>query len=258
MLKTEGYVAVGDDRLFYRLMHQQDDAPWLLFMHEALGSIRQWHHFPEQMAQRLRANILLYDRVGHGNSSTETTARATDFHHREVERLPLILQQLNIQHYYAVGHSDGGIIALLAAAAQLSGLHAGVCISAMSERSPKLAAIVQHVINDDSFTRTRQRLHKYHGDKTTQLVDNWVRTWGVTELPSLGMLSRLHNITVPTLIVHGGDDPFGGTEQVDAILAHIGGAESYIVPNLQHHPHLEDGDEVANAVADFLQRQGVR
>src|SRR5437868_12022509 len=42
--------------------------PTLVFLHEGLGSIRQWRDFPAQVATASGCRALVYDRYGYGQS----------------------------------------------------------------------------------------------------------------------------------------------------------------------------------------------
>src|SRR5882672_4574463 len=92
-----------------------ESGPTLVFLHEGLGSIRQWRDFPQKVAAATGCRALVYDRYGYGNSDVLREARVgTDFMHREaLVFLPEILHQLEIQDPVLVGHSDGASIALI-------------------------------------------------------------------------------------------------------------------------------------------------
>ena len=51
-----------DHRLFYQSFAGREDRPWLIFLHEGLGSVAQWKNFPERICQRTDCPALLYDR----------------------------------------------------------------------------------------------------------------------------------------------------------------------------------------------------
>ena len=40
----------------------------IVLLHEALGSVSHWRDFPEQLAERCEMDVLLYSRLGHGQS----------------------------------------------------------------------------------------------------------------------------------------------------------------------------------------------
>ena len=48
------------------LVNPNLDRPWLVFLHEGLGSIAQWRDFPLKAAMATGLNTIAYDRQGHG------------------------------------------------------------------------------------------------------------------------------------------------------------------------------------------------
>src|SRR5436189_6282146 len=93
--------------------------PTLVFLHEGLGSIRQWRDFPAQVAAASGCRALVYDRYGYGQSDVlQEERREVSFMHEEaLVSLPALLDSLGIQDPILIGHSDGASIALLHAGA---------------------------------------------------------------------------------------------------------------------------------------------
>src|SRR5258706_7561094 len=150
--------------------------PALVFLHEGLGSIRQWRDFPAKVAHATGCRALLYDRYGYGNSDVLQEDRVgMDFMHREaLVFLPEILLQLKIQNPVLMGHSDGASIGLI---------HAG------SHPVRGVAVMAPHVFIEDicvnSIEKAKnqfeasdlpERLGRYHRDarKTFHL---WADAW---------------------------------------------------------------------------------
>jgi len=93
--------------------------PTLVFLHEGLGSIRQWRDFPGQVAAATGCRTLLYNRYGYGNSDVLAESRVSVrfMHDEALVSLPALLAQLKIDSPVLVGHSDGASIALIYAGA---------------------------------------------------------------------------------------------------------------------------------------------
>src|SRR5258708_17017459 len=68
--------------------------PTLVFLHEGLGSIRQWRDFPVQVAAATGCPALVYDRYGYGQSDVLAEAKRTVrfMHDEAVAALPALLQ----------------------------------------------------------------------------------------------------------------------------------------------------------------------
>ncbi len=64
----------------------REDAPTIIFLHEALGTIRMWRDFPARLATATGHPVIVYERRGHGRSDPHSDGdipRAIDFHNTE-------------------------------------------------------------------------------------------------------------------------------------------------------------------------------
>src|SRR3954462_8062508 len=88
--------------------------PTLVFLHEGLGSIRQWRDFPQKVAEATGCRAMVYDRYGDGQSDVlAEKQRTVRFMHDEaLVALPELLRGTGIENPILVGHSDGASIAL--------------------------------------------------------------------------------------------------------------------------------------------------
>jgi proline iminopeptidase len=76
-------------------------------------------------------------------------------------------------------------------------------------------------------------------------------------LPNYDLTGRLHEITVPTLIVVGRHDwitPVAASEEIKAGIPH---AEMVIFEHSGHSPQLEENERFVSVVRDFLERNGL-
>src|SRR5215467_8535784 len=82
--------------------------PTLVFLHEGLGSIRQWRDFPASVAAATGCRALVYDRYGYGQSDVLAEQRRTVrfMHDEAVQALPELLAALGIEDALLIGHSD--------------------------------------------------------------------------------------------------------------------------------------------------------
>lgn len=232
------------------------DGPPLVFVHEGLGSIALWKDFPAALCERLRRPGIVYDRWGHGRSEPLDRPRDARYLHDEaLTFLPAVLDALEIPRAVLVGHSDGGTIALLFAAAH-------------PERTAAIVTEAAHVFVEDitlagiraaveAYARTdlRQRLARYHGDKTDALFHAWHEIWLSPTFAPWNIESELPRITCPALVLQGVEDEYGTAGQVDAIARGVAGpVETALLPGCAHVPHHQARDATLGLMADFVQR----
>src|SRR5436190_13016471 len=93
--------------------------PTLVFLHEGLGSIRQWRDFPAKVAEATGCRALVYDRYGYGQSDVLAEAkRNVRFMHDEaLSALPDLLKALKVERPLLIGHSAAASMALIHAGA---------------------------------------------------------------------------------------------------------------------------------------------
>ena len=112
-LADEGFLDIEGARLEYRMIGPRPDAaPTIVMLHEGLGSAGLWGDFPERLARRTKAGVLVYSRAGYGRSSPVALPRPLDYMQREAtEVLPKLLDAVGFRRGVLVGHSDGASIA---------------------------------------------------------------------------------------------------------------------------------------------------
>ncbi len=226
--------------------------PVLVFLHEGLGSIRQWRDFPQQVARATGCRALLYDRYGYGDSDVLAEDRVgKDFMHREaLTFLPGILSELKIEKPILVGHSDGASIALIHAAT-----HPVRGVAAMAPH----VFVEEHGLKsiktlNDTFETTglRERLGRYHRDarKTFHL---WADAWLDPALPDWNIEAYLPGIKCPVLAIQGEGDEYGTMAQLDAIARQVGGPSGLLkLSACGHSPHKDQPEKVLTSIAGFI------
>jgi len=227
--------------------------PVLVFLHEGLGSIRQWRDFPQKVAGATGCRALVYDRYGYGNSAVLREAGVgVDFmHDGALNELPELLEILQVENPILVGHSDGASIALI---------HAG------TYATRGVAVLAPHVFVEDSGLKSikaindsfetsglSERLGKYHRNagKTFHL---WADAWLDPEFRKWNIEDYLPRIKCPVLAIQGEQDEYGTMAQLDAIAKQAGGpCELLKLPDCGHSPHKDQPEKVLAAVTGFIQ-----
>ena len=137
---------------------------------------------------RTGATCLRASAAGSGSAPSPTTAGVTgvprvrvpfpvDFIEQEAARLPEILRVAGIGDHAAIGHSDGGTIALLYAAENPPGLKATVSLSSHVHRDPLAEAHLHRFAKHASEETLPAWMARFHGDKAADVAACWSATW---------------------------------------------------------------------------------
>lgn len=230
------------------------EGPTLVFLHEGLGSIRQWRDFPAKVAAATGCRALVYDRYGYGQSDVlQEPRRGVGFMHDEaLAFLPQLRTALGIGDAILVGHSDGASIALIHAGAG----HAvrGVAVMAPHVFIEEVCLTsIAAAKNTFETTDLPARLGRYHRDARRTFygwADVWTednfRAWDIRE-------EYLRNIRCPVLAMQGQGDEYGTMAQLDEIARTVGGpCELVKLADCGHTPFRDQPEKTLEAVASFI------
>ncbi len=223
------------------------DAPTLVFLHDALGSVRLWRDIPERLVRETGLAALVYDRWGSGDSEALEPPFAHDYLRLEA------LEALPIREAILVGHSDGAAIALAFAGAHPERVRGVIALAAHLFREPCTLVEIREQIADFEQGDLRARLARYHGAKTDILFRRLVDLWTADPHPGWGLEPLVAGVRAPVLAMHGADDPYFTTAQLDAVGRLVQGPfERLVLPRARHMPHLEARRAVLEAAARFI------
>ena len=111
---------------------------------------------------------------------------------------------------------------------------------------------------DYQTTNLKEKLEKYHGDKTEALFKAWTETWTAPFFASWNIEYCLPKIHVPVFVIQGELDEFGTDEQVKRIEKQISGhSKSWLIPGLKHSPHKEQPDLILQDTKAFIQQNAL-
>ncbi len=270
LLSTDFHVSIHGTELFVRnLTHARESQgtlpeagpsdgtgnPVLVFLHEALGSVGQWKHFPRELCLATGCDGIVYDRKGHGGSSPMDRPRDMNFYHEEAEEiLPALLDHLSIQQPVLIGHSDGATIALQYALSFPDRVSAVVSEAAHVLIEKETVDGIRKAREIYATTDLREKLSRYHGEKTDALFSAWADTWLQPEYADWSMEKDLAAIRCPLLVIQGLDDDFGSPAQVESIARNASGdVRTLLLPGCGHVPHNQMRGFVIDSIREFLE-----
>ncbi len=230
--------------------------PALLFLHGS-DAFTEWQPFMAELARRFE--VIVPDHPGFGRSGTppwlDTIGDLAHFYRAFIEALGL-------HDVVLAGHALGGWIACELALRDTRDLRALVLADA--------AGLPLTVDGVDTFMRSpdevrrvsyadAQRAPALDDAARGQQAKNALMTARVAWQPRFydpQLAKWLHRLRVPTLVVWGAQDAIFPVAQAERFAAAIGGAQTRVIADAGHLPHLEQPQAFAAAVGSFI--DGVR
>ena len=259
----DGWLTAGGHRVFAARIPAAAGAaevPPIVFLHEGLGAVTMWKDFPDRLCAATGRAGLVLDRWGHGRAEPldgpARGGRPLDYHARETAALVEVLDRLDIPRAVLFGHSDGGTIALLAAAEAPDRVAACVAEAAHVFVEPVTLAGIREALAayEAPGSRLRAGLARHHGEERVDRVFyGWADAWLSPPFAGWEMTGRLAEIRCPVLAIQGLDDQYGTPEQVHAIVAGVAGpAAPLLIAGCGHSPHLDAAPAVVEAVRRLI------
>ncbi len=251
------FLSVGAARLETLQIHaERADRPWLVFLHEGLGSIAMWRDFPQRLCDAVNCRGLVYSRSGYGRSSPLAAPRTADYlHHEAIAVLPALCEQLEIDHPLLFGHSDGASIALIHAATYPERA-AGVIALAPHIRVEEITiAGIEAAREAWNSTDLRSKLARYHADPEAVFRD-WSDIWLDPAFRAWNIEALLAGIRCPVLAIQGEEDEYGTMLQIDGIAAnaHRSAVTLCKLAACGHSPQRDQAQAVMAATAAFIEQ----
>lgn len=248
------YLDIDEATLAVQEVYIGETRPTIIFLHDSLGCIELWRDFPAKLGEATNCNVLVYDRQGYGQSSPFTNAeRDNSYMEKEADVLNLLIEKCGIKNAILFGHSDGGSIALIAAAKYPANIRGLITEGAHIFVEDITLKGISEAAETYRSTNLKERLQKYHGDKTDAMFWAWAKTWLTDTFHSWNIEAFLPNIQCPVLVIQGIHDEFGTEAQIDGIINQVSGkAVKLMIPGIGHTPHKEAHDEVLKQSAGFI------
>jgi len=248
------FLDLGAVELHYQLIEGDSRKPLLVFLHEGLGCIGMWKEFPKRLCAATGCPGLVYDRQGYGLSSPQPAQRTIHYLHQSaLSELPALVERLAPgRQHIVVGHSDGGSIALIYAAARPEGLRAVVSAAAHVFVEDVTIEGIRAVLAAHGSGKMLRALARYHGEKAETVFSSWADTWLAPWFRQWNIEYLLPAIACPVLAMQGSDDHYGSGAQLDAIVRAVPDSRQLLLPDCGHSPHLEQTEATLQAMAAFI------
>lgn len=235
-------------------------APFMVFLHEGLGSVAMWKDFPEKLCQAGGFCGLVYSRAGYGQS----TPRAPQAHwspqhlQQQADQLVEFLSALGIdleqREPWLFGHSDGASIALLYAARHAATTAGLVVLAPHVLVEPMCIDAIRSAAQAYASTALREKLARFHAD-VDSAFGGWSAMWLNPEFSEWDMRdvqAALPQLICPVLAIQGNDDEYGTMVHLDRIKAAAPHTQLLKLADCGHSPHRDAQAAVIEKVSRWV------
>jgi len=245
-IELQGSALAGDIspvRIHYR---EYGNGFPLIYLHGGWGY--QVYPFDRQIAElKNDFRIIIPDRAGYGRS-TKLSRFPFALHSAACEETIAFLDRLEVPEFVLWGHSDGAIIGANVAIKTPERVKALIMEATHYDRhKPKSRAFFTNlVVNPEVFGESViAKLVEDHGADYWRQVLNmegqvWLDILDNADRPEFDLFeNRLANLSVPTMLLHGEQDPRTEPGELEAIHRLVPAARLAIIPDGKHSPHSE-------------------
>ena len=233
----------------------------LVFIHGAGDSSRIWQLQIEQLDHVHPVYAL--DLPGHGERPDTLPAEVTPHDYAEAVN-EIIQHELHLDSPIIVGHSLGGAIALTLAlehSSDLGGLiligtgarirvHPALLATARSNQQEARQQLVQASFTPNAAPTL---LHSVVSEQVAPPFNVLYRDLIACNV--FDCMTRLHEITLPTLIICGAEDTLTPVKYSQYLHDHITGSTLRILPHAGHYVMREQPEAVQLAIQEWLAQQ---
>ena len=227
-----------------------DKKPTIVLLHGGLDCIETWKNFPAELALASGLAVVVYDRFGHGQSGQLTDLRANNYRHIEAENvLPKVLNALALEHVILVGHSDGGAMALIAAAFLANQVLAVCAIAPPLVLDDTVRKGIQDAVQQYEQGGLARRLKVFHGEATDALFYGWATPWLSGEFNGSSWASDIKKVSCPVHAIFGKADAYGYQSSLNELHENLAQPpDVLLLEGVGHMPHHEAQKEVIQSI----------
>lgn len=232
----------------------------MVFIHGSGDSARIWRLQVEEPGKDCQ--VAAIDLPGHGERADTLPETATVQDYAEAAH-SIIQGELQLDHPIIAGHSLGGAIALTMAleyGAELRGLiligtgarlrvHPSLleaALTAPQQAKRQLTELAVTLSNVGTLAQTL--LHEQATPEPNILYRD------LAACNTFDCMVRLHEISLPTLIICGADDRMTPVKYSQFLYDHMKGATLCVIPNAGHYVMREQPEQVNQAIREWLEK----
>jgi pimeloyl-ACP methyl ester carboxylesterase len=209
--------------------------------------------------------VVCPDRSGYGASTRLVDGFTNDFHYRAAGETLSLLDSLGIERAFFWGHSDGAVIAAILGFVAPQRIR-GLILEAFHyyRMKPSSREFFETLAHQPEALGPEPRGRfalEFGEDYWRRLITSHARVWLEIALEASGPEDdlyggRLHEISAPTLFIHGRLDPRTEPGELEAVSRQLPHAEMQVLGLGGHSPHSEaaSADLATQLAKEFLFR----
>lgn len=253
---TEHRIEAAGGSLYAKVWAYPNTASPIVLIHESLGSTRQWRQFPHDLAQATARTVISYDRLGYGLSTDYPGVQPTSFMLDEAAMFAQVRDALGFNEFMLLGHSVGGVMAAVMAAAKPTQCLGLITAGAPAYMEAKIRAGVLAAQAYFSDSAHFERLARHHQHKTEWVLNSWINNWLRKDFENWDIDQYLSQLACPILSIQGEHDEYNSAAQAQRYQ----GLSAYpneiaVLSDCGHVPHLERPEPMIKAIKGFIQAQ---
>ena len=270
------FVEVNGINVHYKTWGEGE--PTFILLHGFGASIFSWREVTEPLSQY--GTVIAYDRPAFGLTERplEWEGESPYGPQAQVDIVIGLMDKLGVEKAILVGNSAGGTVSMQVALQHPDRVQALILVDAavyagggapswsrpllktpqMNHVGPLIARQLQ--AQGDEFIKlafhdpSKVTADILEGYRKPLRAENWDKAlWQLTVASEeSGLVARLAEITMPTLVITGDDDRIVPTEQSLRLADELPNAELKVIAQSGHLPHEEKPVEFMQAVTEFL------
>ena len=270
------FVNVNGINIHYKTYGQGE--PAFILLHGFGASVFSWREVVEPLAQH--GTVIAYDRPAFGLTERplEWEGESPYGPQAQVDIVLGLMDELGVEKAILVGNSAGGTVSMQVALQHPERVEALILVDAavyagggapswsrpilktpqMNHIGPLIARQLQaqgvEFIKTAWHDPSKITQDIFDGYQKPLQIANWDKAlWQLTVASEeSGLVERLAEITMPTLVITGDDDRIVPTEQSLRLADELPNAELKVIVQSGHLPHEEKPVEFMQAVTEFL------
>ena len=251
--------------IYFRDEGEGSEALPLVLLHGGWGySLNPFNRQIETLRHRFR--VICPDRSGYGRSPHlgEKDDLPGDFHYLAAAETLSLLNYLGIERAFLWGHSDGAVIAAIIGFTAPDRV-GGLILEAfhyygMKPGSRELFEALAYQPEGLGTELCERFALEFGREDWRKLITSHAKAWLQLAAESSGATDdlyrgRLHEISAPTLFIHGQFDPRTEPGELDGVARELPHAEIRILDGAAHSPHSETASaDLATQIAEEFMR----